>query len=235
MGGMSTSSSVGISNQISKETKSLGEVGVSDERRAVLEEVVRRQSLHREILYKVLVYCQEWRMLSVIEKAIASYPEFGQATQSPYHFISVLAKAGGLDRRYRDAEGAPIDPGLWEGMGEDERDDLIADEEYRTTDIGRAFVVQHAPHARLVELMQNEPQRAASYRDLLVFCANEPRTYRDVESLLCGRDVLVRDVDGHREPMQPSVLVDRLQRAAGLVWEKGWRTTEEGKEFLQDE
>ena len=33
--------------------------------------------------------------------------------------------------------------------------------------------------------------------------------------------------------MQPSVLVDRLQRAAGLVWQNAWKTTPEGKEFLE--
>lgn len=235
MTGMSAPSSVGISDLNSEDVKPVCEMRASDERRAMLEEVVTRQSLHREILYKTLAQCREWRMLPAVEEAVMSYPEFGQATQSPYHFISVLTRSGGLERRYLDAQGDPIDPERLEGMDEDDADDLIAGEEYRTTDVGRAFVAQHAPGARLVELMQREPERAASYRDLLAFCFDEARTYGAVESLLRGRDELVRDVGGRREPMQPSVLVDRLQRAAGLVWDRGWRTTEEGKEFLRGE
>ena len=34
--------------------------------------------------------------------------------------------------------------------------------------------------------------------------------------------------------MQPSVFVDKLERAGALVWNEGWRLTEEGEAFLQD-
>ena len=51
--------------------------------------------------------------------------------------------------------------------------------------------------------------------------------------MLRGSEALVREEDGRRVVMQPSVLVDRLQRAAGLVWQNAWKTTPEGKEYLE--
>lgn len=199
---------------------------------ARLDEALVRQSLHRELLYKTLVFCQTRRTLREVEQAISSFSEFSQATQSPYHLMTVLVDAEGLDRGFLDVEGNLLDPEQLELLTEDEQDDLIADEVYETSEIGRKAVSRHAPHARLAELMGGEPQRETVYRELLSFCAEEPRTYRAISSLLENRSVLYRTVQGHRQLIQPSVLVDKLQRAAGLVWQNGWMTTEEGKEFL---
>lgn len=203
-----------------------------EKRCARLDEALVRQPLHRELLYKTLVLCQTRRTLREVEQAIGSFSEFPQATQNPYHLMTVLVDAGGLDRGFLDAGGNPLDPERLGRLTEDEQDDLIADEVYETTEVGREAVNRHAPHARLIELMRGEPQRETVYRELLSFCAEEPRTYRAISSLLENRSVLYRTVRGHRQIIQPSVFVDKLQRAAGLVWRNGWMTTEEGKEFL---
>lgn len=204
-----------------------------DERCELLEDALTRQSLHREVLYKTLALCQERRELSAVETAMAAFPEFAEATQSQYHLISVLVDAGGLARFFLDEAGDPIDPDAFEGLSEDEADDLVFGEAYETTEVGCALVQRHDPRARLAELMEREPHRAAVYRDLLSMCAERPRTYGEIDQVLRGSEALVREEDGRRVVMQPSVLVDRLQRAAGLVWQNAWKTTPEGKEYLE--
>lgn len=204
-----------------------------EEQKTILETALTRQSLHREILYKTLALCREQMLLFDLEEAMASLPEFSQATQSQYHLISVLVNAGGLERILLDATGAALDSEQLKDLDEDAQDDLVANEAFQTTPLGLEVVALHAPHERLVELMAAEPDRAATYRELLAFCAEESRTYSEIQNLLDGREVLVRTLPGQSDVMQPSVLVDKLQRAAGLVWKDGWNTTEEGKEFLQ--
>lgn len=203
-------------------------------RHAVLEEALARQSLHREILYKTLSLCCERKGLVDLEQAMGAMPEFAQATQSQYHLITVLVDAGGLDRVLLDASGVSLSAEQLAGLSEDEQDDLVFDEAFETTPIGMELVHLHAPLERLRELIQVEPERATTYCELLAFCANEIRSYGEIQNLLDGREVLVRTAYGHREVMQPSVLVDKLQRAAGLVWKKGWSTTKEGKAFLEE-
>lgn len=82
--------------------------------------------------------------------------------------------------------------------------------------------------------MQLAPERADVYRELLEFTAAKPRTYHDIAELLRDRPVLETVIGGTRHTMQPSVFVDKLERAGALVWNEGWRLTEEGEAFLQD-
>lgn len=201
---------------------------------ARLTEAVARQSLHREILYKVLTFCQESRTLQEIEQEIATYAAFKHAANSQYHFISVLEQAGGLERFELDDEGEVVTADRKEGLTEDEVDDLVASYAFMTTPVGMAVVEQHTPRARIIELMDLVPERKDAYIELLEFCADEPRTYNEVSQLFKGRDVLVRMVDGEPQVMQPSVFIDKLEAAAGIEWRDGWVLTEEGRSFLEE-
>lgn len=207
-----------------------------DDRCAALEETVTRQSIHRELLYKTLVFCQDRHVLHEVEEAITDFPEFEQATQSQYHLIQFLRKADGLTRVYLGEDGEVLDESSFEGLSEDEVDDLIFDEAYQTTEVGLAIVKQHTPHARMVELLEEEPARADTYLELLEYCSDTPRSYKDVQKLLDGREVLDAEVNGSQMHVQPSVFLDKLHRAAAVKYskaDKGWTTTDEGKEFLE--
>ncbi|MCD8207214.1 MAG: hypothetical protein LUD72_04665 [Bacteroidales bacterium] len=205
-----------------------------DVKLAKLEETVTRQSLHREIMYQALVFCQERHLLREVEDTIAALPEFKHAVQSQYHIIQALCKGGGLVRFYLGEDGEVLDDAYLETLSEDEQDDLIYDEVYETTDVGKAFVEQHAPHSRLEELFEQEPKRKDTYLELLELCDKGPQTYKTIEELLKGRDVLIRETNCSTEMVQPSVFVDKLQRAAGLVWDDGWKTTDEGRDVLRE-
>lgn len=201
---------------------------------ARLTEAVARQSLHREIFYKTLVFCTESRPLAEIEQQIASYPEFKHAANSPYHFVQVLENAGGLERFELDEEGEVVGPERKEGLTEDEVDDLVAGYAFMTTAVGLAVVEQHTPRARIIELLNLVPERADTYIELLDFCSEEPRTYSEISQLLKGRPALVRMVDGEPQTMQPSVFVDKLEAAGGMVWRDGWVLTDEGRAYLAE-
>ena len=202
---------------------------------ARLTDSVVKQSLHREIYYKTLVYCQESHVLQDIEQKIATFSEFKRAAASQYHFIKVLEKAGGLQRFELDEQGEVILPEQKVGLTEDEVDDLVANYAFMTTDVGMAVVEQHTPRARIIELLGLVPERRDAYIELMDFVSEDPRTYNEISQLFQGRDVLYRiGPDGEPQKMQPSVFVDKLEAAGGIEYRDGWVLTEEGKGFLDE-
>jgi hypothetical protein len=216
------------------------EAGWLDEREqarrvARLTEAITRQPMYREVFYKVLAHCaDESRPLTEVEQFVAALPAFKQTASNPYHFIEVLERAGGLERFSFDEEGEVVTEERTQGLTEDEIDDLVVSYGFMTTPAGLAVVDQHAPRARIIELLNLVPERKDAYIELLEFCSEEPRTYAEVDQLFRGRDVLVRMVDGEPQTMQPSVFLDKLEAAAGIEWNGGWVLTEEGRAFLAE-
>lgn len=205
-----------------------------DQKIDALGAAVTRHPLNKECLYKALVFCQEEKLLRTVEEEIATYPEFASATQNQYHMVSTLVRFYGLELIERDEEGNQVFPEQKEGLTEDEVDDLVATLNYRTTDVGNEFVRLFAPHSRLIDLLDLAPERSQTYEELLAFIAEQPRSYDEVKNLLAGKPALETVIAGRRETMQPSVFVDKLERAGALVWDKGWNLTEEGEGFLEE-
>lgn len=199
-----------------------------------LEEAVTRHPLSREIMYHILGFCQEERLLRTIEDEVATWPAFAQCTQNQFHMITTLTKNYGLELIERDAQGNAVTPEQKQDLTEDEIDDLVCTLNYKTTALGTDFYNRHAPRARILELMEARPERAATYREVLEFIGETPRTYNEVCMLLEGRDVLQTVIRGNAETMQPSVFVDKLERSGAVVWNKGWTLTKEGKEYLEE-
>ena len=218
-----------VTDMAADETAAAPEQRTFDEKLAKLEE-----TLNREALYRLLAYCAEERTLDDVERTMETWPAYKSATQNQYRLAEHLVRAGGLAKLERDANGALIAQEDKAGLDEDAVDDLVHAVSYRTTDVGARFVEQHRPQARLVELLQLAPERADVYRELLEFTAKKPRTYGDIAELLRDRPVLETVIAGVRHTMQPSVFVDKLERSGALVWNEGWRLTEEGEAFLQD-
>lgn len=205
-----------------------------DEKLEALNMTVMRHPLNREILYKALAFCIEERPLRDAEDFIAALPQFALATQNQYYMLMSLVRAYGLRLIERDVEGNEVMPEQKEGLTEDEIDDLVADISFETTEVGAYFVDYNKPAARLVDLLNLVPERADTYAELLEYVGEEPRTYGQIEGLLRGRPALETIIDGRRETMQPSVFVDKLERAGALIWKEGWTLTEEGRDFLED-
>ena len=202
---------------------------------AKVTEAVTRNPLQRELFYKVLSFCQESKPLREIEQMVMALPGFERTSANAYHFIAVMENAGGLERFELDDEGDVVDDARKAGLTEDEIDDLVAEYAFMTTPAGQAVVEQHAPRARIIELLGLVPERRDTYIELMEFLAEEPRTYNEVTQLLDGRDVLWHlDSKGNPELMQPSVFLDKLHDAAAIEWHQGWQLSEEGHAYLDE-
>ena len=203
-----------------------------EERIDLVERAVKRNPLHREVLYKTLKYCMERRLLPDVEESIASYPEFPSTAQSPYYLLHFLVKDGGIDVFELDEEGEVVTEERKEGLTEDEIDDLVAQYAYQTNDIGAVIVEKMSPKNRLIELLGIVPDYYDTYIEVLGFL-EEKKTFASVDTLLRGRDVLMANRDPGDRPIQPSVFIDKLEKAGGIYWDGGWLITPEGKELLE--
>ena len=216
--------------ELAEEVKQLS----PEEQLEVLTETVTRHPLNREILYKTLAYCVEEHPLPDIEAQIATFPQFKSCTQNQFALISMLTRAGGLECIEYDEQGNRVLPEQKIGLTEDEEDDLVWSFSYKTTEVGARFVEQHQPRARLIEMMNLNPNRKEAYAQVLEFIGAKTRSFPEIDALLRGNPALETIINGRNETMQPSVFVDKLERNGALVWDKGWNLTEEGREYLEE-
>ena len=203
-----------------------------EERIEHLARAVKRNPLQREILYKALKFCITRRLLPDVEEMIASCPEFEGAGQSPFFLLRFVVQAGGIEVFEIDEEGEEVTDDRKAGLSEDEIDDLVAQYAYETNDIGKTVVEQMSPKNRMIELLEIEPAYYDTYIEVLGFL-EEKQSFAAIDTLLRGREVLMANRDPSDRPIQPSVFIDKLERAGGIYWEKGWVVTEEGKELLE--
>lgn len=204
-----------------------------DEQVETLAAMVQRNPSHREIYIRLLGYCAERRLLFETEEEVSGYPEFVHAAQSPYRLIRNVVEAGGLCWLELDEAGAVIDSAHKEGLSFDEIDDLIDQFALEVTEAGRIVAERLSPERRLGDLVDRFPRRVDAYLDVLGFC-DEPRSFAEVEIFLKNNDVMkFATHPGDGKPLHPSVFVDTLERAGGLVWDNGWKTTRRGRGLLE--
>lgn len=210
--------------------------GISlEDKKRIINRLITRQPLNRELMMRILAFCVEERTIADIDRFAAGFPEASRATENPAYMAKSLAREDGLSIIERAADGHEVTSEEKEGLTEDEIDDLVVLVGYRTTDIGCEIIAEHNPLTRLTDLMGTRPDRADTFDELLRFIAEKPRSYDDVKSLLSGRPVLETVINGRIEVVQPSVFIDKLERAGVLVWDKGWKLTEEGRSYLSDD
>ncbi len=88
------------------------------------------------------------------------------------------------------------------------------------------------PNVVCVTCRQGAHGRLSTYLDIIDFCG-EPqnvqghrgaRPTKPTPGLLSAR---------RGQPLQPSYVVDMLERSGGLVWGKGWKATGEGSALVK--
>jgi len=189
--------------------------------------------LNRPALYRILRACEmQDRRLNELEDWIQQQPEFTKATQPPFYLIQWLVDASALLELELDAEGNTISPEQKAGLSQDEQDDLIEDYAYRITLIGQAVLAEFDPAIRVRALLEEVPERADTYLELLDFL-RQRHSYSEVDDLLRGRDILMFGRAADDRPIQPSVFIDKLAAVGGIAWTNGWKITEEGEELLK--
>lgn len=114
----------------------------------VLRCIAAQNSL-REILYKMLVFCEEQRSYEVLERFILTSDEYvhSHILQSPDALMTMLVKHHGLTKDAADADGNRIDPDRLASMDEDAADDLVATYLFTATEAGKAAADLISPEA----------------------------------------------------------------------------------------
>jgi hypothetical protein len=194
--------------------------------------LIQSNPLYRPVLYRILEACQNQRVrLPDLEGYIGGLVEFKSSSQPQYSLIQWLVDAGALDEYEVDAEGEIVSDEQKQGLEEDELDDLIQTFAYQISADGRTVLTDINPVSRLEKLLAEVPERYDTYIEVLQFL-RERHSYAEIDALLRGREILMSGREPDDRPMQPSVFVDKLAANGGLVWDKGWTTTKEGKELL---
>jgi hypothetical protein len=166
---------------------------------------IRSEPAHRSVLYKILDFCGTERSTAAINKEVNSYPEMQPAFQSPQVLLSWLIQAGGIEP-IEDEKGAQV---------------------FITTKAGRNVVRLESPNGRIEHLLAEDLVYHDIYLQVLHACLTS-KSKGEIESMLCGNPVL-------ENPMvYPSFIIGRLEEAGGLEWDGKWRTTQPGKDYLDE-
>lgn len=191
------------------------------------------QSALREVLYKTLVHCVEPRDFSEAEDFIAAQDEFvhSHIIQTPFTLVQMLVRAGGLEQTPLDEAGDPIDDARFDGLTDDEADDLVATYRLSTTEAGRQAAELLSPDRRLQAQIWQKPHRAETFYAVLDFCRT-PRKFPEIQEYFKSNPGLVLDKVQANHTLSPDFYVDRLEKAGGLVWRGEWVTTEAGVRAL---
>lgn len=195
---------------------------------------IENRPLARELMRQALELCAKRQPYAEVERHIQDFPEFACASVTPYQVIQTLIDAGGLLKIEIGADGEEVLPEQKLGLSPDEADDLVDSYALETTDLGRLVAEEMAPELRLRDLFSAFADRREIFSDVMDFCRESPRTYAQIEAHLSGCDlsrIASLNPTAHT-PIQPSVFVDSLERAGGLVWHDGWRLTREGEALL---
>lgn len=194
-----------------------------------------RNNLNRPVLYRILAQVnRESLPLSELEAIISTMPGFETSTQPPFSLVEWLKDVDALLLTDLDEKGNPLSEEDREGKTEDEIDDMVFDSLVEISEYGKATLASFDPTERLTDLLDEKPQRAATYLELLDFL-REKRSYGDVDRLLRGNPILMDGIAPGNRPMQPSVFIDKLASAGVIVFEQGWVITPEGLSILDDQ
>lgn len=192
-----------------------------------LESALTREPAKRELYLAALAFAasaSERVDRFSIETAIDQRPERAAFFQPAGSLVDALVDFGALDEKLPEPE-----------YDEDTEEEFIdmAKATYGLTSEGLAALEELSPRARLAALFACEPERAAGFGSLMIFCDGQARTRREIDELLapfCESEENTRHVSA--AAIYPSYYVDRLERAGALQWSDGWTTTEEAHAFL---
>lgn len=189
--------------------------------------------LCRPALYRILVDCSAGRyLLAQLEEHIQDMPEFAHVTQPPYFLIRWLVDAGALNVTELDEGGQAVTPERKKGLTEDEVDDLVAGFAYCTSELGNVLRHEFDPSNRLGILLAEVPERYGTYMELLEFLT-EKRSFKEVDALLSGREVLMSGRKPGERPIHTSVFIDKLAAVGIAVYDGGWQITPEGRDYIE--
>lgn len=200
---------------------------------AVLRAVGNQRAL-QEVLYKLLLFCQEQRTQEEAEAFIAQSDEFrfSHIIQSPTSIVRIMVKNHGLTATQVDAQGEPVTQERREGLSADELDDLICGTLLKTTQAGVNVAQMISPAKRFEAQLGRNRGRTATFYAILEFCAQEPRKFPQIKEFYTQHDEFSKSTAMDSQQLACDFYVDKLECAGMLVWRGQWEVTQAGRDAL---
>ncbi len=223
-------SGAAASNSVKSEA---GELSLEEQMDAVLRAVGNQRAL-QEVLYKLMLFCQEQRTQQEAEDFIAHSDEFvySHIIQSPTSIVGIMVKNHGLSSTQVDAQGEPVTQERSEGLSADELDDLICGTLLKTTPAGVAVTQMISPAKRFEAQLGRNRGRTATFYAILEFCAQEPRKFPQIKEFYTQHDEFSKSTAMDSQQLACDFYVDKLECAGMLVWRGQWEVTQAGRDAL---
>ena len=207
-----------------------GELDLEAQVDDVLRCIAAQNSL-REILYKMIVFCEEQRFYGELESFILASDEYvhSHILQSPDALMTMLVRHHGLTKDPVDADGNRIDADVLASLGEDAADDLVATYQFAATEAGKTATNLISPEARLNALLAQDPRRVDTFFAILGFCAQHTRTFPEIKDYYQSHDEFSKETAVDSQQLAADFYVDKLEHAGMLVWKGHWEVTEAGR------
>ena len=210
-----------------------------DARVAETLECLGRKNNQKEILYDLLVYCQTEREESVVEQFLVNHKQFADGYHSAQKYLLFMERTGAIEEREYDRDGVLITEAMRNelrelGAPEEEIEDLAVEWRFVTTDAGNEAIERFSPADRTRSMLaEQKASRHPTFKRLLEFCGEQPRSLNEITTFLAEDPGLEKDPRTGVMHMQPSAYIGKLDQAGALTWEDGWKTTPGGMEVLE--
>lgn len=198
----------------------------------------RRQSF-MNTLRGLLSFCDTERTYEEIDEYVRGYAEFEANKTSSHRYVFFLRRTGALEELEINEQGEIITDEMRAeareaGLSEEEVEDMAVEWHVITTDVGREALKRTDPSLRLADLLSVKPSRVPTYRRVLEFCSEKPRSLDEISRLLENDPGLEINEATGAAGMQPSAYISKLDQAGVLVWNGAWATTEEGVRAIRE-
>lgn len=210
-----------------------------DARVAATVECLGRKNNQKEILYDLLVFCQTERGEAETEAFLEAHKQFADGYHSAQKYLYFMERTGAIEEREYDSDGVLITEEMRDelramGAPEEEIEDMAVEWRFLTTEAGNEAIAQFDPADRTREMLASQKEsRHPTFKRLLTFCSEQPRSLDEITTFLANDPGLEKDQRTGVMRMQPSAYIGKLDQAGALTWEGGWKTTPGGMEVLE--
>ena len=196
-----------------------------------LAKLFTRMAPRRPVLLGVLELCRNARNADEVTDYVNEAQRSNHSVYSPGSILSLLEKAGGIERVCADGEAYPNEPTEPERVTVDGVEYLRAATPapifWKTSNEGLNVLENDRPLERIEELFACDADYLGVYKTTLLACSHEGGA---------TASELGRAIDGLSIVQEPRLFAahftEKLERAGAIEWHDAWVATEVGVEAL---
>ncbi|NTU89676.1 MAG: hypothetical protein HGA54_07205 [Actinobacteria bacterium] len=176
----------------------------------------------RKVLLSFIDFCREPKLVSECDGKIDELQAHNHSVYTPVVLRQMLELAGAIEY----VQGKVIEGEEGNDYGEYLTVAKREEGAWVATSDGVAYADACIPSKELEALLDKEPEYSDIYKQILQYCAEEPR---DKKSL----DLMIDAEEKCQKPRRFSgYFVDRLEKCEAMEWDGLWKTTNIGQSVL---